>query len=139
MHSQLGMAGQMKVRMAAGDAYQQPHSHAPPHIRTEMQQQLNSGAPMDDVKQIEADGTVTITNDSFRLCTTDECNFLIYCQLSQKNGSEVLLSYSSCSRYCQIALCTKVACELDVAHQQELRDSPGRFEVYLAMPPRYGN
>jgi hypothetical protein len=109
MHSQLGMEGQMKVRLSAADTYQQPLSNAPPHSRTELQQQLNSGAPKDDVRQIAADGTVTLTNDTFRICATDGCSFLSYCQLSQKNGSKVLLSYSSCSRYCQIALCNKVA------------------------------
>ena len=109
MHSQLGMEGQMKVRLAAADAYQQPLLNAPPHSRTELQQHLNSGAPKDDVRQIAADGTVSITNDSFRICATDDCSFLSYCQLSQKNGSKVLLSHSSCSRYCQIALCNKVA------------------------------
>jgi hypothetical protein len=88
------MEGQMKVRLAAADAYQQPLSNAPPHSRTELQQQLNSGASKDDVRQIAADGTVTLTNDSFRVCATDDCDFLSYCQLSQKNGSKVLLSYS---------------------------------------------
>ena len=76
MHSQLGMEGQMKVRLAAADAYQQALLNAPPHSRTELQQQLNSGAPKDDVRQIAADGTVTITNDSFRICATDDCSFL---------------------------------------------------------------
>jgi hypothetical protein len=39
MHSQLGMAGQMKVQMTAGESYQLPHSNAPPHSHIEMQQQ----------------------------------------------------------------------------------------------------
>ena len=106
---EIGMDAQVTARLEAGQKELLPHNDGPPRTRMEEKELWMKCIPLDNVEHIKNDGTVYITNDTHRKCLADNCEFLSYCKIQYEAEKTTLCSYSSCSRFCQLAMLAQMA------------------------------